>query len=60
MTDHNNEYDAGVRDGKIASLEAMVLALTRDVSELKRLVYLLYGAIAVVQFLIPLAKTFVE
>ena len=49
----NHDYEAGVRDGKIQSLENTVEKLTRDVGMLNKAVYLLYGAIAIVQFLLP-------
>lgn len=49
MADH--DYEAGVRDGKIASLESTVRLLTVDLNKLKVAIYMLYGAIALVQFL---------
>ena len=47
----DNDYAAGLRDGKIESMEAAVRELTQDVNRLKLAIYALYGAIALVQLL---------
>lgn len=54
--DESHDYEAGLRDGKINSLESTVDKLTRDVAILNKAVYLLYGAIALVQFILPLME----
>ena len=55
--EENHDYEAGLRDGKITSLESTVDKLTKDVSMLNKAVYLLYGAIALVQFILPLMES---
>lgn len=59
MNDHDRDYQDGVRDGKIRSLEAAVQGLTVDLNKMKVAIYMLYGAIALVQFL-PELKAFVN
>ena len=49
--EHSSEYEQGKRDGKLASLEKSVSELTSDVKTLKVSVYMVYGAIALVQLL---------
>ena len=51
-------YEAGLRDGKIRSMETSVLQLTQDVNRLKLAIYALYGAIALVQILPELKGVF--
>ena len=54
MTDNNNnndDYSDGLREGRLISLESTVRELTADVSKLKVAIWMLYGAIALVQFL---------
>ncbi len=54
MDDAENDsysYKMGLRDGKIASLESAVTKITEDLSKFKISIYMLYGAIAMVQFL---------
>jgi hypothetical protein len=46
-----NDFEAGVREGRIKSLEFSVKSLTDDVNVLKKSVWLLYGAIGLVTFL---------
>lgn len=53
----DHDYDAGFRDGRIKSLEKTVEILSRDVDILNKAVYLLYGAIAIVQFILPMLET---
>ena len=55
---HNNDYENGLRDGRLLSLEKTVRDLTSDLSKLKIMIYMLYGAIALVQFL-PDIKGFI-
>jgi len=45
------DYEEGLRDGKIRSLEKVVSELTTDMNRLKLAIYALYGAIALVQIL---------
>ena len=52
MTDTNSEeYQQGVRDGRMISLEAAVTELSIDMKRMKQLVFSLYGAIALVAFI---------
>ena len=51
MEQKNNDYEEGLRDGKIESLERVVRELSGDVNRLKLAIYALYGAIALVQLL---------
>jgi hypothetical protein len=44
-------YLAGIRAGRLDTLEKAVEGLAADVSRLKTAHYMLYGAIALVQFL---------
>lgn len=53
---NDHDYEAGFRDGRIQSLEQTVENLTKDVSILNKAVYLLYGAIAIVQFVLPMLE----
>lgn len=46
-----HEYEEGLREGRLASLESAVSNLTKDVNTLKAAIWMLYGAIALVQFL---------
>jgi hypothetical protein len=48
---NNHDYEMGLRDGKIASLEASVTKIAEDMSKFRIALYMLYGAIAMVQFL---------
>ena len=50
---HSEEYEQGYRDGRIKSLEDAVKELAIDVKKLKMAMYMLYGAIALAQFLFP-------
>ena len=47
----NDDYDNGVRDGRLTSLEATARETTEDLKKIKVMIYMLYGAIALVQFL---------
>ena len=49
--DDSHDYEAGLRDGKLLSMEKAVRELTIDVNRLKLAIYALYGAIALVQLL---------
>ena len=52
MTDHSSdEYQAGLRDGRLKSLETAVVELTNDMKRMKQLVFALYGAIGLLSFL---------
>jgi uncharacterized membrane protein len=56
---HSSDYEEGLRDGRILSLEKAVNELTVDAKKFKIALYMLYGAIALVQFL-PLFKEFIS
>lgn len=47
----NHEYEMGLRDGKIESLEKAVGKISEDLNKFKIAIYMLYGAIFLVQFL---------
>ena len=47
----SHDYEMGLRDGKIASLEATVSKIAEDLGKFKISIYMLYGAIALMQFL---------
>jgi hypothetical protein len=49
-------YLAGLREGRLDALEDTVKELTNDVARLKTAHYMLYGAIALVQFLPELRR----
>ena len=52
LTDHSSEeYQAGLRDGRLKSLELAVVELTGDMKRMKQLVFALYGAIGLLSFL---------
>lgn len=48
---NNHDYEMGLRDGKIASLEASVSKIAEDLGKFKISIYMLYGAIALTTFL---------
>ena len=50
-SDKSHDYEMGLRDGKIASLESAVTKISEDLGKFKLSLYMLYGAIAMVQFL---------
>jgi hypothetical protein len=56
--EHDRDYENGLRDGRLISLEKSVTGLTEDLSKLKIMIYMLYGAIALVQFLPDLKGLF--
>ena len=51
MDEDTKNYEMGVRDGRITSLEKIVSELTYDVRKMKVMMWMLYGAIALVQLL---------
>ena len=55
MASDTEAYKDGVRDGKIEALIEDVAALSKDMSYMKNAIYMLYGAIALVNFLPKLA-----
>ena len=59
MDDEAKSYEMGVRDGKITSLENAVSELTIDVRKMKVMMWMLYGAIGLVQFL-PELREFID
>ena len=54
-----DSYSAGLRDGKLSSLESSVHELTQDVKSLKAAMWMLYGAIGLLG-LIPRLWELVE
>ena len=50
-SDKDHDYQMGVRDGKIASLEKTVEQIAADLNKFRIAMYMLYGAIAMVQFM---------
>ena len=55
---NHNTYEDGLREGRLKSLENAVKELTSDMKILKTAIYMLYGAIALVQFLPDLRRIF--
>lgn len=51
MDKNSDEYQQGLRDGRMASLEDAVRELAVDMKRMKQLVFSLYGAIALVAFI---------
>ena len=51
VTDNNHDYEMGLRDGKIKSLEKAVEQIATDLAKFKIAIYMLYGAIALMQFM---------
>ena len=51
----NNDYEAGLRDGRLTSLEHTVRELTADVATLKKAMWLFIGGIGAIQGLTALA-----
>jgi hypothetical protein len=45
------DYQDGLREGRLRSLEASVRELSQDVSKLKLAIWMLYGAIALINFM---------
>ena len=45
---NNPDYEQGLRDGRLASLEEITKQHTAEIDTLKKAVWLLYGAIALV------------
>lgn len=56
----NHDYEMGVRDGKIESLQKSVEGLIVDMAKMKVALWMLYGAIAMVQFLPSLRGIFLN
>ena len=54
----DHDYQMGLRDGKIKSLEDSLSQITIDLAKLKIMIWMLYGAIALVQFLPDLRGLF--
>jgi hypothetical protein len=58
MVEENHSYEDGLREGRIISLEKAVTEITTDLRTLKVSIYMLYGAIALVQFLPDVRRFF--
>ena len=59
MDEHQLEaFNAGRREGRIDSLEKAVGLLNDDVGKIKKALWMLYGAIALVQFLPEIKSLF--
>ena len=56
---NSHDYEMGLRDGRIQSLEIAVSELTIDMRKMKILMWMLYGAIGLVQFL-PELREFLD
>jgi len=56
--ERHHDYEMGLRDGKINSLERSVNQIAADLAKFKVALYMLYGAIALVQFLPDLQGLF--
>ena len=56
---NSHDYEMGLRDGRIKSLEIVVGELAIDVKKMKLMLWALYGAIGLVQFL-PELKDFLS
>jgi len=50
-------YEDGLREGRLNSLEKVVKEHTADLKLLNKAVYLLYGAIALIQFVFPFIES---
>lgn len=48
MGDHSEDYEQGLRDGRLKSLERAVASISEDLDKLKRALWLLYGALGLV------------
>lgn len=53
MNEEDKSYENGLRDGRILSLEHTVRELTHDVKLQGRALFVLYGGIALIQFVFP-------
>ena len=58
MSDERDAYHDGERDQRISALEAATRENTKDIKMLLKATYLLWGAIALVQFVFPLAEKY--
>ena len=59
MTNMQSEdYQAGLRDGRLESLESTVRELTREMSIIKKSMWMLYGAIGLVGILPKIIEIF--
>ena len=54
--DHSKDYEDGLAAGRLISLERTVSELASDMKQMKAAIYMLYGAIALVQFLPEIAE----
>ena len=60
MNEEEKSYEQGLRDGRIISLEATVRELTKDVKMQGRALFLLYGGIALIQFVFPYVEEVIK
>ena len=56
--EHSKDYEDGLIAGRLISLEKTVGELASDMKQMKVAIYMLYGAIALVQFLPEVAELF--
>ena len=56
MDEHRSDYEEGLREGRLKSLEKCVQELHIEVSRIKIAVWMVYGAIGLVSFLPDLKK----
>lgn len=54
-----SEYEDGLREGRLKSLEKAVSTLTSELNNIKIAIWMLYGAIALVSFLPDLKRIIV-
>lgn len=57
MTD-NHDYEDGLREGRLQSLEAITKLHTNELNKIKIAMWMLYGAIALVSFM-PAIREFI-
>ena len=56
MVEENRTYAEGLRDGEMIGFRRDLEVLTHDVDALKKSVYMLYGAIVLLGFVVPLVQ----
>jgi len=56
MEEEKRSYSEGLRDGEMIGFRRDLQILTHDVDALKKSVYMLYGAIVLIGFVVPLVQ----